>query len=134
MQAIRDGYTQSNIASFLNLSSSKILKIYRQKLKLFAKLKEKGIFWSYGKEMDYNEHLLIEHTLKYVDFDDIVLLLKLFGKRKVKAVWEKTMKSDTRFIKVNLMIARVFFGMDVESDYFKKVKNERFEKLKLLAS
>ena len=137
LKAVQSGYTQRSIAKFLNLSSvavSKILKIYRQKLKLFAKLTEKGIFWSYGKEMDYNENLLIEHTLKYADFDDIVLLLKLFGKRKVKAVWEKTMKSDTRFIKVNLMIARVFFGMDVESDYFKKVKNERFEKLKLLAS
>ncbi len=137
LQAVRDGYTQSSIASFLNLSNvsiSKILKIYKQKLKLFVKLKEKGIFWSYSKEMDYNENLLIEHTLKYADFDDIVLLLKLFGKRKVKSIWEKTMKSDTRFIKLNLMIARVFFGMDVESDYFKKVKNERFEKLKLLAS
>ena len=75
--------------------------------------------------------MLIEHTLKYADFDDIVLLLKLFGKRKVKVIWKKTMKNDTRFIKVNLMIARVFFGMDVESDYFKKVKHERFEKLKL---
>ena len=137
LKAVQSGYTQRSIAEFLNLSSvavSKILKIYRQKLKLFAKLKEKGIFWSYSKEMDYNENLLIEHTLKYADFGDMILLLKLFGKRKVKAIWEKTMKSDTRFIKLNLMIARVFFGMDVESDYFKKVKNERFEKFKLLAS
>ena len=29
------------------------------------------------------------------------------------------------------MLARVFFGMDVEADYFKEVKNARFEKLKL---
>ena len=63
-----------------------------------------------------NSRYSIYFNHKY--FDDIVLLLKLFGKRKVKAVWEKTMKSDTRFIKVNLMIARVFFGMDVESDFF----------------
>ncbi len=36
--------------------------------------------------------------------------------------------------KLNLMIARVFFGMEVESDYFREIKNARFEKLKLLAS
>lgn len=137
LKAVKDGYTQSSIAKFLNLSNaavSKILKTYKQKLKLFDKLKNKGLFWSYSKDLEYNENLLIEHTLKYADFDDIVLLLTLFGKRKVKKVWEKTMKSDKRFIKINLMIARVFFGMNVESSYFKKVKNERFEKLRLLIS
>jgi len=137
LEAVKDSYTQRSIAQFLHLSDvsiSKILKTYKQKLKLFEKLKAKGIFWSYSKDMEYNENLLIEYTLKYADFDDIVLLLKLFGKRKVKTIWKKTMQSDTRFTKLNLMLARVFFDMDVEADYFKKVKNERFEKLKLLAS
>ncbi len=136
-EAIKGGYKQSEIAKYLNLSHvaiSKILKIFRQKVALFDKLKRKGIFWSYSQEMSYHEELLIEHTLKYADFDDIILLLKLFGKRRVKAVWEKTMMSDKRFIKLNLMIARVFFKMEVESEYFEKVKNARFEKLKLLAS
>ncbi len=137
LKAVKDGYTQISIAKFLNLSNaaiSKILKTYKQKLNLFDKLKNKGLFWSYSKNLEYSENLLIEHTLKYADFDDIVLLLTLFGKRRVKKVWEKTMKSDQRFIKLNLMLARVFFGMDVESSYFKKVKNGRFEKLKLLTS
>ena len=136
-EALKEGYQQSEIAKYLNLSPvsiSKILKIFKQKRELFYRLRDKGLFWSYSKSMEYNEKLLIEYTLKYADFDDIVLLLKLFGKRKVKSLWDKTMKSDQRFIKLNLMLARVFFGMDVESDYFKGVKNERFEKLKLLAS
>jgi len=136
-EAVKSGYRGSSIAQFLGLSNvsiSKSLKIYKEKLKLFKKLKDKGLFWSYDEEMEYDEDLLIEHTLKYADFDDIVLLLKLFGKRKVKAVWQKSMQSDKRFIKLNLMLARVFFDMDVESDYFKEIKNERFEKLKLLAS
>jgi len=59
---------------------------------------------------------------------------KLFGKKQMKKVWEDNLKSDKRFIKLNVMLARVFFGVDVESDYFKEVKNARFEKLKLLAS
>lgn len=136
-QAIKEGYKQSDIARFLNLSPvsiSKILKIYKQKRDLFYRLRDKGLFWSYSKSMEYDEKLLIEHTLKYADFDDIVLLLKLFGKRRVKLIWDKTMKSDQRFIKLNLMLARVFFGMDVESNYFKGVKNERLEKLKMLTS
>jgi len=136
-EAVKDGYKQTEIAKYLNFSNvaiSKILKIFRQKIALFNKLKDKGIFWSYSKDMNYHEELFIEHTLKYGDFDDIVLLLKLFGKRKIKKVWQESMMSDKRFIKVNLMIARVFFGMDVESEYFKEQKNERLEKLKLLAS
>jgi len=136
-KAVYGGYAQKEVADYLNLSNvsiSKTVKIYKQKVALFTKLRDKGIFWSYSKDMQYNENLLIEYSLKYADFDDIVLLLKLFGKRKVKAVWEKTMQSDIRFIKLNLMLARVFFGMDVESDYFKGIKNARFEKLKLLAS
>ena len=135
--AIKDGYTQSEVARYLKLSNvsiSKILKTYKQKLALFKKLKDKGLFWSYSKDIKYDEKLLIEHILKYADFDDIVLAFKLFGKRAIKRVWEERMKSDKRFIKIDLMLARVFFDMDIESDYFKGLKSERFEKLKLLAS
>jgi REP element-mobilizing transposase RayT len=135
--AIKDGYTQSEIAKYLKLSNvaiSKKIKIYKQKLALFEKLKDKGLFWSYSKDIKYDEKLLIEHTLKYADFDDILLAFKLFGKRAIKQVWEKTMKNDRRFLKLNLMIARVFFDMDVESDYFKGDKSARSEKLKLLIS
>jgi len=139
-KAIREGYTQKEIAFYLNLSSvaiSKIYKTYRQKVKLFEKLRDKGIFWSYSKNISFGEvgeSLTIEHLLKYGDFDDIVLGFKLFGKRVMKEVWEERLKSDKRFIKLNLMLARVFFGMDVESEYFKGVKNARLEKLRLLAS
>jgi len=139
-KAIKEGYTQIQIALLLNLSNvsiSKIYKIYKQKVILFEKLKNKGIFWSYSKEIQYDtfsQNIFIEYLLKYGDFDDIKLSLKLFGKRVVKKVWEEKLKSDKQFIKINLMIARIFFKMNIESDYFKRIKNERFEKLKLLAS
>jgi len=140
MHSSKDGYTQKEIADYLGLSNvaiSKIIKIYKQKNKLFNKLRDKGIFWSYKKDLsleEAGESLSIEYLLKYGDFDDIKLGLELFGKRVVKKVWEEKLKSDKQFIKTNLLIARVFFNMDVESDYFKKVKNERLEKLRLLAS
>ena len=139
-KAVNDGYKQIEIGRYLNLSNvaiSKIVKIYKQKVRLFDRLRDKGLFWSYSKKINFEqagESLMIEYLLKYGDFYDISLGFKLFGKRVIKRAWEEKLKSDLSFIKLNLMLARVFFNMDVESDYFKGVKNARFEKLKLLAS
>ncbi len=104
---------------------------------LFNKLKTKGIFWSYNHELTYTalgKESLIEYTLKYGDFDDIKQLFKLFNQDTIYEVWEQRLKSDKRFIRLNVMLARVFFGMDVESSYFKSVENERSKKLRLLAA
>lgn len=139
-KAIKDGYMGTQIAEHLGITKaavSKTYNTYKQKVKLFERLRDKGIFWSYSTDVLYEElgeKLLVEYVLKYADFDDIKLCLELFGKRTVKIIWEEKLKSDRSFIKTNLMIARVFFGMDVESDYFKGVKNARLEKLRLLAS
>lgn len=108
-----------------------------QKEKLFNKLKNKGIFWSYSKALTYEkagDKLFLEYLLKYGDFDDLILAFKLYEKDVIKLVWEQTLKEDKRFVKLNLMLARVFFGMDVESNYFKEIKNARFEKFKMFAS
>jgi len=107
------------------------------KEKLFNKLKNKGIFWSYSKEITYEQagdKLFLEYLLKYGDFDDLVWAFKLYSKDAIKQIWEQKLKDDKRFIKLNLMLARLFFGMDVESSYFKEVKNARFEKFKMFAS
>lgn len=140
VKAIADGYLQTQISKHLQLSVvsiSKIYKVYKQKSKLFMTLKNRGVFWSYSKDITYKdagESLFIEHLLKYGDFDEIVLGFKLFSKRLIKKIWEEKVMRDQKFIKTNLMIARVFFNMDVESSYFKEMKSARFEKLKLLAS
>lgn len=109
----------------------------QQKQKLFTKLRDKGIFWSYSKDMTLKEagdSLFLEYLLKYGDFDDIQLAFELYEQKFIKSIWEKRLKDDKRFIKLNLMLARVFFGMDVESSYFEEVKNARLEKLRMLAS
>ncbi|KEI35404.1 hypothetical protein FRA_34c06190 [Francisella sp. W12-1067] len=110
---------------------------YQLKKDLFNKLKGMGLFWSYDKECDYvnfPEALIIEHALKYAEYNDVISLFNLYEYSFILTVWEKSVKSDLRFIKINLMLARVFFGMNVDTDYFRNLKNERAEKLRLLAS
>jgi len=83
---------------------------------------KKVLFWSYDNKIglaDLNEGILIELVLKYGDLDDISELVSLYGKTKTFEVWEAALKDDSRFLKLNLFLARVFFGLDVEADYFK---------------
>ena len=113
------------------------MKAQMQKQKLFNKLKTKGIFWSFAKDItleQVGDKIFLEYLLKYGDFDDLILTFRLYDKEYTKSVWEEKLKSDKSFIKLNLMLARVFFGMDVESSYFKEVKNARAEKFKMFAS
>jgi len=108
-----------------------------EKTLLFNKLRDKGIFWSYSKDISYKEagdNLFLEYLLKYADFDDLKLAFRLYNREFIKEIWEKKLKDDQRFIKLNLMLARVFFGMDVESSYFKEIKNARLKKLRMFAS
>jgi len=107
------------------------------KIVLFEKLKHRGIFWSYAKSItfsDLSDVVLCEYTLKYGDFDDLKTLFLIYGESLIKKVWEEKLVSDVRFKKLNLFLARVFFGMDIESKYFTGNKNARFEKFRLLAS
>lgn len=140
LEALEEGYMQSEIARYLKLSDvavSKIVKNQKAKQKLFRNLKNRGIFWSYSKDLEYksmDDGSFVEYVLRYGDFEDLKGVFTLYGKRSVKKFWEERVKSDRRFIKTNLLIARVFLKMDVESDYFKGLKSARAEKLKLLAS
>ncbi len=106
-------------------------------MELFDKLKNKGVFWSYAKSInyaDFSDSTLCEYALKYGDFEDLKTLFSLYGKTRVKNIWEEKLVEDQRFQKFNLFLARVFLGMDLESSYFKRNKSARFEKFRLLAS
>jgi REP element-mobilizing transposase RayT len=137
--ACRDGYGQSEIARHLGLSAVAISKIVageRAKAELFERVRIKGLFWSYSDEICYDvtkDSLLIETVLKYADMDEIKLLFCLFGKRRVKHVWNQCVKNDCRFKKLNYFLARVFFNIDAEAKDFERVTHDRAEKLRLLA-
>ena len=140
LDAWLDGYKQTSIALYLKQSTALIsrrINRYYKKQELFLAAKEKGLFWSYDKELEYSQDLdilLIENVLKYGDFADLKELLILYGKRVVKKIWKEKLINDTRFIKLNYFLARVFFNMDVEVDYFKGGMSDREQKLRMLAS
>ena len=104
---------------------------------LFDRLKSKGAFYSYAKDLcleNIDTNTLIEYALKYGDFEDVKEIFSLFDKQVIKQVWQTRLCNDQRLIKLNVFLARIFFDMDVEASYFKQIKNNRYEKLKLFAS
>lgn len=137
--AFIDGHKQSALAVYLNLSAvavSRIIERERGKRSLFKKIKNKGLFWSYATDIEYDskkKNLLVETVLKYADLNDIKLVCELFGIRSIKRVWDDCLRNDARFKKLNYFLARVFFNMDVEADEFIEGRYVRTEKLRLLA-
>ncbi len=140
MDAFLDGYKQVSIAQYLKISSTSIsrrIRRYCDKQELFSLTKQKGLFWSYDNKLEYSQTLddiLIETLLKYGDFAELKKLFLLYGKRIVKKVWKEKLIDDTRFSKLNYFLARIFFGMNVEADFFKGGISDREKKLRMLAS
>ena len=98
------------------------------KEKLIKKLVNEGLFWSYDKFKIVNmcpDSILIEHTLKYGDIEEIKILFKIFKKSYIKSVWEKRMKYDCRFLKLNYYLARIFFNTNFNTSEIIKNSNER---------
>ena len=85
------------------------------------------VFWNISSNSQKDDNTYIENILKYGDFKDIKEIFTEFDKEKIKEVWLKNMAFDKRFLKINLMIARIFFDMNVEADYFKRGNNARFK-------
>ncbi len=135
-----EGYRQTSIAEYLTVSPATIsrrIKKFKDKQLLFDKIKQQGLFWSYSKDIEYseaNDSLFIEQVLKYGDFLDLKKMFSLYGKRAVKRIWIEKLVKDTRFIKLNYFLARIFFGMDIEADFFKDGISDREQKLRMLAS
>lgn len=110
--------------------------IEQQKEQLFEKEKRKGLFWSYAPSIIYQNvgpEILKEQLLKYGDFDDISQAFVLYGTQSMYTTWQKTLKPDLRFKKLNLFLARIFFALDIEADYFTGGMSEREKKLRILA-
>jgi len=110
--------------------------MFDEKQQLFNKLKDQGLFWSYAADAglhDVGERALVETCFRYADWPDLCQMFRIFEREQLFEIWQQDIKPDLRFKKQNLLIARVLFGLDVETDYFQDVDYARNKKLRLLA-
>ncbi len=76
-------------------------------------MNKKAIYWSYA-ETPKKDCIIIEHTLRYSDVDEIKDIINKYGIEKCTAVWERTMIPDKRIKKLNYFLAKFIF--EVASD------------------
>jgi len=95
-------------------------------------MNEKSLYWSYSR-IPSSTNIVIEHTLKYSDVNEIQELIKKFGQDKCKEVWEKTMIPDKRLRKLNFFLAKFIFNISYDdsviNDYFFLHKTTRAERI-----
>ncbi len=107
----------------------------KDKTILVKKLVKKGLLWSYSPSKikeNIPDSIIIEHTLKYLDFEDIKLLFKVYPRKEILKICEKTVFTEKRFKRLSYFLVKVFFN-GLPEEYIKKgVK--RIDRLKLLAS
>jgi hypothetical protein len=78
-------------------------------------MQEKTKYWSY-QNIPLNDNLIIEHTLKYSDIDEIKELINKMGLDKCKMVWENVMIPDKRMRKLNFFLAKFIFNISLDDD------------------
>lgn len=108
-----------------------------KKEKLFNKLKNKGIFWSYSENLKYedlNEQLFIEFAMKFGDFEDLVFLFTEYENKLLHKIWEEKLYSDIRFRKLTYFIGRIFLNLNAKSIKIGKMKYGRIKKLQMLTA
>lgn len=95
-------------------------------------MNQKSRYWSYSV-IPKNENIIIEHTLKYADVDDIKELVNKFGMNKCKAIWERDLLPDSRLRKLNFFLAKFIFNISdddsVINNYFNKHKSTRADRI-----
>ena len=96
--AVQDGHSQKEVAEHLNITHaqvSRIMKLYRQKSRLFETVKKRGERQDFSDAPCYTqdaEAYLCRQVLKHGNADDIKQLTALFGKKV------KKLTSDPQFL------------------------------------
>lgn len=102
------------------------------KEKLIQKLWEKGILWSYAPLKELPDEIIIEHTLRYMDIEEVLLLFKIFPKNKIRKIWQQKLIPDSRIRRLNYYLAIMFFNIRKPSEYldFYTKKYSRYARCK----
>jgi len=78
-----------------------------------------------------NVNIIIEHTLRYADVDEMKELISKYGIQNCKTVWMKYLVPDLRIIKLNHFLAKFIFGLSEEdlSQLFKLPIKNRIDRI-----
>lgn len=98
--------------------------------RLLKRLHQEKAFWSYDvqKITSLSDDALISSVLLHLDIEDILVLFKLFPKKKIQKVWkEKMLIQEPMYHGLNRLYAWLFFGIKNPDRYIRDFKNKSFK-------
>ena len=99
---------------------------------LINKLYKENVFWSYDN-FDINQisdEAIISRVLLHLDIDDIILLFKLYPKKRIQQVWKNEMLSqEPMYHGLNRLYAFLFFDIKNPDRYIRDFKNKRYKSI-----
>ena len=101
------------------------------KNKLFEKLIQNNVFWSYdiSSPDELPDKLIIEHTLRWADVPEILMLFEIYPEDLIKQVWIERLIPDERIYKHNWYLAKIFFDIDDPTLFIKANQQSRYERI-----
>lgn len=90
-------------------------------------MNSKTIYPGYSKSPQ-NEEIIIEHTLRYADVDEIKAVIVRYGVEKCKQIWERELIPDDRMRKLNYFLAKFIFRISFDEDELKKYMKSHSKK------
>jgi len=99
---------------------------------LLRKLKKENCFWSYdvSKMKSISDESLIENVLLYLDIEDINMLFRFFGFKKVKRVWlDRVAPLGEMFRSYNILYAWYYFGAKRPEAYVKSIETRHVNRI-----
>ena len=109
--------------------SSEIEKLEHKKQSLWQQLAQMGCLWSYDNSFPhFDDDLLIEKALLYLEFEDLHKLNELYPKKHLKEVWRNRLVSQGAYYDIiNWLLAAMYFDIKKPDRYLKRYGKPRLE-------
>ena len=113
----------------MNGKPSKISNLESKKLALWQQLAKMGCLWSYEKsQKGFDDEVLIEKALLYLEFEDLYKLDELYPKKLQREIWRKKLVSQGNYYGIiNWLLAVMYFDIKQPDKYLKRYGKPRLE-------
>jgi Helix-turn-helix. len=120
--------------AFLRLQAEDAVDSYREHIRseLCTAIRSSVALWSYEEVQanDLSDDDIIENTFLYLDMPEIAMMMRIFRRDKIKQVWKDRLVVQGEYLHdLNVMIARLYFGIKKPDRYLKAVESQFFNKL-----